>query len=84
MKKSDIAMIVLIAALSIGVAFLVVGSIPGLNLSSTSSEKVKTIDRYDAEIAEPDTDVFNSTALNPTVDITIGETNATDASGNSN
>jgi len=84
MKKSDIAMIVLIAAMSIGVAFLVIGSIPGLNLSSTSSEKVKTINRYDAKIDDPDADVFNSTAVNPTVDITIGETDSTDISEGSN
>lgn len=80
MKKSDIAMIILIAALSIGAAFLVIGSIPGLNISSTSSEKVKTIDRFESNIADPDTDVFNSTALNPTVDITIGESDASEDS----
>jgi len=73
-KKSDLAMIVLIAALSVGAAFLVVGSIPGLNLSSDSTEKVKTIERYESKIDEPDKDVFNSTAVNPTVDITIGDT----------
>lgn len=74
MKKSDLAMIVLIAALSVGAAFIVVGSIPGLNLSSDSAEKVKTIERYESKIDEPDKDVFNSTAVNPTVDITIGDT----------
>ena len=74
MKKSDIAMVVLIAAISVGVAFLIVGSIPGLNLSSDTSEKVKTIDRYGSDIDDPDADVFNTTAINPTVDITIGRT----------
>lgn len=73
MKKSDIAMIALVAAISIGAASLVVGAIPGLNLSSDTTEKVKTIDRYDSNIEEPDANVFNSTAVNPTVDITIGD-----------
>jgi len=77
-KKTDIAMIVLIAALSVGAAFLVIGSIPGLNLSSNSTEKVKTIERYDSKIDEPDKDVFNSTAVNPTVDITIGDSSKGD------
>lgn len=76
MKRSDVAMIVLVAAISVGVAFLVVGSIPGLSLASDASEKVKTIDRYEAEISEPNPDVFNGSAVNPTVDITIGESGA--------
>lgn len=80
MKKSDIAIIVLIAGVSVGIAALTVGSIPGLSLSSDSSVSVKTIDRYDSEITAPDPDVFNSTALNPTVGITIGGSDS--SSGN--
>lgn len=72
MKKADVAMIILIATLSVGIAFFVVSSIPGLNLSSESSENVKTIDRYNSTIDEPDKAVFNDSAINPTVDITIG------------
>lgn len=72
MKKTDIAMIILIATLSVGIAFFVVSSIPGLSLSSDTSEDVKTIDRYSSTIEEPNKAVFNSNAINPTVDITIG------------
>ena len=76
MKKTDIAMIVLVAALSMGGALLLVSAIPGLSLSSDTSEKVKTIDRYSSEIDKPDPNIFNSSAINPTVDITIGGTDA--------
>lgn len=73
MKRTDVAMIIIVAAISVGVAFLVVGSIPGLSLSSDASEKVKTIDRYDSKIGDPNPEIFNSSAINPTVDITIGD-----------
>lgn len=72
MKKTDVAMIILIATLSVGIAFFVVSSIPGLSLSSDTSEDVKTIDRYSSTIDEPSKAVFNDSAINPTVDITIG------------
>lgn len=74
MKKTDIAMIILVAALSMGVALLVVGAIPGLSLSSDTTEKVETIERYSSDVNEPDPNIFNDSAINPTVDITIGGT----------
>jgi len=80
MKKSDLAIIIFIAGVSVGVAALVVSSIPGLSLSSDTSASVQTIKRYTSEIQEPDKDVFNSAAINPTVDITIGGTQS--SSGN--
>ena len=77
MKKSDIAMIVLIASLSIMVAFFVANSIPALKVSA-NGVKVKTIEPVEAgfEGGEPDPAVFNSNAINPTVQIVIGSGSA--------
>lgn len=72
MKKSDIAMIILIIAVSAAVAYGVVSALPGLK-ASNEPVKVKTIERYTAEVADPDPKIFNESAINPTVDITIGE-----------
>ena len=71
MKSTDIAMIVLIASVSIGVAFAAVSAIPGLK-TSDELVKVKSIDEYPATLEDPDAAVFNRNAINPTVDVTIG------------
>lgn len=71
MKSTDIAMIILIASISVGVAFAVVGAIPGLK-DSSEPVKVKTIEKYSSTIDKPDAAIFNNEALNPTVDVTIG------------
>lgn len=74
MKKTDIAMIILVVAVSAAVAYGIVSAIPGLKLSD-DPVKVKTIEKYSADVAEPDPKIFNKDAINPTVDVTIGETN---------
>jgi hypothetical protein len=71
MKKSDVAMVILVAAISIGIAFGVVSSLPGLKLPD-KAVPVKTIEKYSSNIADPDPEIFNKSAINPTVDITIG------------
>lgn len=71
MKKTDFAMIILIASVSVGIAFGVVSAIPGLKMSD-ESVKVKTVDKYTTQLDEPDPKVFNKNAINPTVDVTIG------------
>lgn len=72
MKKNDIAMIILIASVSVAIAYGAVGAIPGLQHSNESIE-VDTIDAYSADITEPDPKTFNKDAINPTVDVTIGD-----------
>lgn len=71
MKSTDIAMIILIASISVGLAFAAVSAIPGLK-DSEEPIKVKTIDEYSSVLEEPDPSVFNQDAINPTVDVTIG------------
>lgn len=73
MKKTDIAMIILIATVSVMVSFFVVRGI----FSKTGGEevKVKTIQPISSEVQEPDTKVFNSNSINPSVEVQIKPSN---------
>lgn len=71
MKKTDIAMIILIASVAVIGAFFVGNSLPFLK-PSEEGVKVKTIDPITAEIEEPDPEVFNKDAINPTVEVVVG------------
>jgi hypothetical protein len=70
MKKSDIAMIILIASISVLVAYFVAKAIVGD--VQNESVKVKTAEVIDTKVVQPDTSVFNSNAINPTVEVIIG------------
>lgn len=72
MKKTDIAMIVLIASVSILIAYFVASGVFG-GLSG-SSVKVKTIDPINSTIVEPSTEIFNENAINPAVEVQINST----------
>ena len=72
MKKADIAMIILIASVSVLVSYFVAKSIFGDVYSGTA--KVKTIDKIDASIVEPSTEIFNKNAINPAVQVQINGT----------
>lgn len=72
MKRSDIAMIILIASVSILVAYFAAKAIIG-DVGS-QSVKVKTADKITTDIKEPDPSVFNGNAINPTVEVIIGNT----------
>ena len=71
MKKTDIAMIVLIATVSVMIAFFVTQSV--LGSPSSDTVKVKTIDKISAEITPPDPAIFNENAINPAVKIEIND-----------
>ena len=71
MKKTDVAMINLIAGVSVLVAFFIANSLPFLKLDETGV-KVKTIDAISADVKAPDPAVFNDKAINPTVKTVIG------------
>lgn len=70
MKKSDIAMIILIASISILVAYFVAKGI--LGDVQNQSIKVKTVEPITATVEEPDKKIFNTNAINPTVEVIIG------------
>ena len=71
MKKSDLAMIILIASVSALIAFTIANSLPFLKLD-TKGVKVKTIEAISADVTPPDPAVFNEDAINPTVKTVIG------------
>jgi len=73
MKKSDIFMIILIASLSVGTAY-VVGKTLFTGLITSEPTKVKTVDPITDEIEEPSTAIFNDDAINPAVEVTVDGT----------
>lgn len=72
MKKSDIAMIIIVASISVMVAFFVAKAIFGDVY--TGSAKVKTIESTTSEIDEPSAEIFNKDAINPAVQVQISGT----------
>lgn len=71
MKKSDIAMIILIASVSVLVAYFVAKALIGD--TANQSITVKTTEQITTDIDKPDSSVFNSNAINPTVQVIIGD-----------
>lgn len=71
MKKSDIAMLILLASVAVIGAFFIGNSLPFLK-PSEDGVTVKTIDPISPDITEPDETVFNKDAINPTVEVVLG------------
>jgi len=71
MKKTDIAMIILIATISVLVAFFVTRGIMGT--PSEEVVKAKTIEKIDEDIVAPDPAIFNNDAINPAVKVQIND-----------
>lgn len=69
MKKADIAMIILIASVSVLVASFAAKSIFGDVYKGHTT--VKTIDRIDSTISDPDPAIFNKNAINPAIQVQI-------------
>jgi len=78
MKKSDVAMIILIASMSVLVAYFVAKAVIGD--VQNESVKVKTAESINTSITQPDPTVFNSKAINPTVEVIIGGKSSTQGS----
>ena len=72
MKKTDIAMIILIASVSVLIAYFVANSIFG-NVTK-ESVTVKTIDAIDSKVVAPNPAIFNKDAINPAVEVQINGT----------
>lgn len=70
MKKSDIAMIILIASISVLVAYFAANAL--LGGSKSQAVTVKTADPITSNVTQPDPAVFNKQAINPTVEVIIG------------
>jgi len=70
MKRTDIAMIVFIASISVLVSYFVANAIIGD--ARNESVTVKTADPISDEVNAPDSRIFNKEAVNPTVEVYIG------------
>jgi len=70
MKKNDIASIILIASISVAVAYFVGDAVIGK--PSNESETVRTATPITADIKQPDPKIFSEDAINPTVEVEIG------------
>lgn len=70
MKKSDIAMIILIASVSVLVAYFTSSALVGD--VSEESVQVKTAEEISTDVVDPDPEIFNKDAINPTVEVIVG------------
>lgn len=71
MKKSDIAMIILIASVGVIIAYFIANNLPFLKLPEDGI-KVQKIPSISSEIVQPSKDIFNEDAINPTVEVMVG------------
>lgn len=66
MKKTDIAMIALVASMSGLFAYILANSVFSLN-PPKEGVKVQVVDKYSSTVVEPDEQAFKEGAINPTV-----------------
>jgi hypothetical protein len=71
MKRTDIVTIVLVGGIGVIISFFVVNAL--LGDPSAATAKVKTIGTVSSQVAEPNVDVFNEEASNPTVEVYVGD-----------
>lgn len=70
MKKNDIALIVLIVSISLVATYFLAKAILGEPQSNTV--KAEVVEPISADLTQPSSAIFNKDAINPTVDIEIG------------
>lgn len=71
MKKTDIAMVILIASIGVIVAYFVATNISFLKVPQEGA-KVKTVRAISKDVPQPDEQVFTKDAINPTVEVIVG------------
>ena len=72
MKKTDIAMVVLIAGVGVAIGYLVASNISFLKVPERGI-KVQTIREISSDVEKPNPAIFNSNAINPTVEVFVGQ-----------
>ncbi len=72
MKKTDIAMVVLIAGVGVAIGYLVASNISFLKVPERGM-KVQTIREISSDVEKPNPAIFNSNAINPTVEVLVGQ-----------
>ena len=79
MKSSDIISIVLVAMIGVFASYFIVNMLMGNPDDAYVS--YKTIEVIDPGLAEPDAEVFNADAINPTVEVFVGDCEDVDHDG---
>ena len=79
MKQSDIFTIIIIASIGMVAAFFASNAL--LGNPDELSMKHKTITPISTEIVEPDPETFNVDAINPTVEVYVGQCEDVDQNG---
>ncbi|HET6622848.1 MAG TPA: hypothetical protein VFG56_02855 [Candidatus Saccharimonadales bacterium] len=80
MKKTDIAILILIVGVSLLVAFLLGKALFGGRVADPV--QVETAEAISAEVTQPDKSIFNEHAINPSVEIQIGQSSNEQPFGN--
>lgn len=75
MKKTDIAMVILIAGVGVAIGYIVASNISFLKVPK-SGAKVQTIREISSDVEKPDPAIFNKNAINPTVEVFVGQSAA--------
>lgn len=70
MKRSDIAVIIIVASVSVLVSFFATRAIFGG--AANEPVNVLTVDKISDSIVEPDSAIFNENAINPSVEVKVG------------
>jgi len=79
-KRSDIYTLILIAGIGTLAAFLACNAILGdPNEAKVEFKKVNAV--ITSDLVEPDEEVFNSTAINPTIEVYVGDCEDIDRNG---
>lgn len=77
MKQSDVFTVVLVASIGTIAAFIILN----MFLKVPDYAKVKTIDVIESSLAQPDSEMYNVDAINPTVEVYVGDCQDTDQNG---
>lgn len=76
MKKSDLALLIIIVGVSLVVSYFA-GQYVMQTFAKGGVAKVEQIDKIDTSFTAPSRDIFNVDAINPTVPISTSSTNNT-------
>lgn len=80
MKRSDIYSLILIAGVGTLAAFLACNALLGdPNKASVEFTTVSTV--LTSDLAEPNEEIFNGTAINPTIEVYVGDCEDIDQNG---
>lgn len=80
MKRSDIYSLILVAGIGTLAAFFACNAILG-DPSEAKVEFKSVSNVFSNELANPEKEVFNSTALNPTIEVYVGDCEDIDQNG---